>query len=1838
MGAGTIKTTLTLDASKFTSALEKATENLDVLDSSLESASKMAKDFEKSVGGLGGNLASSVDKFKLLDQTLSKFISNLNKQASGYEKAASGSRALKKATDDLAGSAKNLDGAAATTINKIKGLSTAMESIKASTQQAVKGNDALIVSNKRVAESAELSAADQVRASIKALEAMSAAGDKEIAIKEANARRLLDVEKTSVAKANMIRLEAQKVASRKQNGTAAEAAGMMSNSSGQLNAAKIAAGEAAAIQGLIEKLRTENQVIAQKISLKKEELSIAIEVENAEDKASQRAIVADAERIRQQKELTVYQEKQLALQRREEALVGKRARQIVDDASPKSMSRGDYAKWWEKSISGRDKAEAGVKEDELKKWRDVENFRLASAKRVADEERSQAQSIAQMWKSMAGLYAASKIEKGFGASINAANEMEVQKVKVSALGYDAAHNKEIIDSAFSMSKSLGFISTLDAIKSRMSAIASLGKDDKGVIEKTLTTAVKVSNNLSTMGFAGHEDMQTVIRNLYGVVEMRQQTANPTATNNTFELMQKIITGTQGKVQTQDMETVLRRLGMGAGQLSDSGMINLAAIVDQFKVAGGEGGGGGASGVSTVGTSFKMMQAYALGKTLTNKAVEEFSGAGVMGTNGIDFSKDSAHVLKKSKNGGFNDKQLWLNDPVAAVQKMIPKVIAYTQEARNKGKYYEGKDTKSQDNQLVAVASYLASLGMTTSSITAMITAGDPRSQKRIADQHATIQNADGSNEVDAKLKETYSRNMQDVKASATDLATFVGATLLPVVKDVLQTFGKVLSVAKDFSHDNPIATQGIAIAVAWEGVFMSFKSVTGLFGYMGNMSKIAKALAGGSREIDLAAKGASSALTGEAAAANAAAIALEKDAAATALAARSATMMGASVKEVAVVQEVSTARTLAASVATTALSGATKALSVGLSLIGGPLGLIVGALTLGTLAWEKWGNAAQKARLQAAEDTKSIHDGGNSQELVDRNTAGAADNQYELKTIREHLKGNEQKSASAKAAGYDSKALDANSAALRAEITRREALAVVLANEATVLKDNINTKKKNDALDAKEIAARANALNDPKVQAELAKSEKEASAKPTKAQLDKITPDMAGLFPAGKTRDTINVSELNQMLGNDRINAAANAPGKEKRGFENPLEMYLANAAAKARVANSKLGSAEGDGTSYARQAKDTVFGLVSGGKFDRANDPKNRNEYLRKGYTYDPATEQYYRGSGKRRVASNAQEAIDFNRKDKAGHTLNDAVSSVQGDITSNDMTKGMKTAGEMLAATMSTLSESLQTLNGGVKISAAEMAIRKEHARLEAGNPAIAAAAADPTSQYSKDKSSELFAQRNISLNDEIIRLKAAHKDKRGPLERMASDGAQFTTKEQVAGAKFDDTKNAEMSRLGGMIQGIKDDLANLKSGNIAADAAKGLTPEQSLQSHSAEYAAREKLIADSEKAQTELVASFAKKREDIVKTSLQTQADLWANSVDQVQGLKTKWAGEMMGGLQTLVNGHNKDGTRLTGAQMGYNLRAGAASMFRDSSNMLVQRATGGMVSGAADMMGNGLTSMFGLNAKTGLGGMLGGMFGGAGSKKDGSTAASALYVSDVSGTSSITGSTSALGDPQQLFFSKLSTGFNGVWTSLSTMLSSLGSGLMSVFRGVSGGGGGSGGMLGIGGMFSMGSGSAAAAGGGAMAGDASAVSSFASMAATGGITGPNSKVPVTGHGLVSFKAYAGGGIATAPQLSLFGEAGPEAYVPLPDGRTIPVTMKGGASSAASTTNESNTTQNQGGHTVNIVINHSSSGGADTTSSSGSTGANTGAYGNLANGISALVRKELISQQQPGGMLYK
>ncbi|MBL0319636.1 MAG: phage tail tape measure protein [Alphaproteobacteria bacterium] len=107
-------------------------------------------------------------------------------------------------------------------------------------------------------------------------------------------------------------------------------------------------------------------------------------------------------------------------------------------------------------------------------------------------------------------------------------------------------------------------------------------------------------------------------------------------------------------------------------------------------------------------------------------------------------------------------------------------------------------------------------------------------------------------------------------------------------------------------------------------------------------------------------------------------------------------------------------------------------------------------------------------------------------------------------------------------------------------------------------------------------------------------------------------------------------------------------------------------------------------------------------------------------------------------------------------------------------------------------------------------------------------------------------------------------------------------------------------------------------------------------------------------------------------------------------------------------------------------------------------------------------------------------------------------------------------------------------------------------------------------------------------------------------------------MTSAGSIPLRAYSRGGVANNPQMAIFGEGStPEAYVPLPDGRTIPVTLKG---------------QGQTGDVmVNLTINNTGQ-GQESTRGNNKDGAE------LGKSLAALVKSMILKEMLPGGLLNR
>lgn len=118
--------------------------------------------------------------------------------------------------------------------------------------------------------------------------------------------------------------------------------------------------------------------------------------------------------------------------------------------------------------------------------------------------------------------------------------------------------------------------------------------------------------------------------------------------------------------------------------------------------------------------------------------------------------------------------------------------------------------------------------------------------------------------------------------------------------------------------------------------------------------------------------------------------------------------------------------------------------------------------------------------------------------------------------------------------------------------------------------------------------------------------------------------------------------------------------------------------------------------------------------------------------------------------------------------------------------------------------------------------------------------------------------------------------------------------------------------------------------------------------------------------------------------------------------------------------------------------------------------------------------------------------------------------------------------------------------------------------------------------------------------------------------GGVTASANGNIMTDMGPLPLQKYAKGGIARTPQVSIFGEGRmPEAYVPLPDGRSIPVTVKGAGGGS-----------NVGD--VNVTINMTGGQAQENVQGRG------GRASEFGRAVAAAVKAQIIEEQRPGGLL--
>ena len=791
MAGGIINTTLTLNALKFNEALDKAATNLSEFDTKLSAATKVSAAFDKNIDGLGKGLSGVADKFKLLDQTVNNLVSKLAASAEKIAGVGKATSSAKKSIDELNVSTRKVNdsisaitkgseiyrNAIAALDPAIRRASTSYLELSAATESAAKAS----------AEGANISN----KARLKSLEAELSTNAKIITERKALVAELAALEEKLATSSNFTNKEASRYFGK----NAAKSAPIRTEAEQYANEAQAIKAQSISVQGLIKELEWKNAEITKSIELTEREATVL-------EMSALKARAAAQERIAASK------------------LENDEQKRLIGVASGESQR---------------------MDKQNIASFRSAMDERKRIGKEVTDAEMAQASQISSMWKGMAALWAASKIESGLVASVKASDDYSrvVERMDAAGVGGAAGRTrtlaiaKQVEDSNLNLSKT-------DALKLTMSGVAGTVSTDTKSLGTIMPEIAKVLTVMTRQFPEQAHNLEDFGRNVMGVMEARGITSNPARMLSTLDNLSRALIMTQGKMSVQDYETISRRGGPGNAQLkNDESILYDVAGASQMKVMGG-GTGGGAGGVSTYATMLKMAENRATGGTKetisgTKNLIEMgiIDGKALMAANGGKaVGKNYTPVAYKNADQAADNMTKFAMDLVNNVKAKL-KALPETDTR------YFAKGADRSDDAVIAKA-FAAWSNQTfgnTNTKQFYQSFGTNGSQSRINAEVQASKEAPNYDKAHEEVMKSWGLAVDQTKASLEKLGVVVGDVLIPILQPLLGLVTGLTNALRAMS-DSPIAAGLTAIALSFGGIALGLSGLSSLFGLPSLFNKV----------------------------------------------------------------------------------------------------------------------------------------------------------------------------------------------------------------------------------------------------------------------------------------------------------------------------------------------------------------------------------------------------------------------------------------------------------------------------------------------------------------------------------------------------------------------------------------------------------------------------------------------------------------------------------------------------------------------------------------------------------------------------------------------------------------------------------------------------------------------------------------------------------------------------------------------------------------------------------------------------------------------------------------
>lgn len=1486
--------------------------------------------------------------------------------------------------------------------------------------------------------------------------------------------------------------------------------------------------------------------------------------------------------------------------------------------------------------------------------------------------------------------------------------LQEKRARVSAWNLTLSEQKQWNKQVKQLLADNKLITEADAESMMMAAASSIGHYDPHIVGQTVARATKFAQMERAMGY-NKSEIDDIAKNYYGVAEARQVANDVEKTLKTFETVFRITTTSSGKITVADVETILRNLGPGAATLSDEGLLRLLAYAEQIKVAGRGQSGSTGAGISTVGTTTKMLQLMAMGKPSALGAKRMVAELGVMDDevyrivgdrvelvlNGLEDESNrterefARQIFQRGEYGqvlgqavitgdlaraGVFDKQLAQVDPVRWVQNLVPLIKQYTASEEKRGSYYgqKGLDaagmsteefmkTLTESDYLSAITSFWAKTGLSQRVINAFAIFSNEAFQHRSA---AMLNTATRQKDVDALMLEQIENGNLNIaflraeKALNNFIQSFepFGALVGKITYQVSGFIDLLTKWSKEWETLSTI-TAAWGTAKVLQSVGSHTASMYNLLGQANAPDKNAKAKAKSKEKA--------SAGTGSGTDANRASKSLNPFV---------YVMSGfdkLNNKGTSVINKLKSGIMSLGGVFSRMLGG------VGFAILAVDFASVLAQMAFEYTDWGKkfkawWDNLAEDVKnnptvLSFIYDTEANRSEKTNEEiakLTDQinemqayNSARYESDDLSAEEIQQMARNEqairEKKAERERLSTQNSTAIVGINkivSTLEAQLKAaglggaRDQLKTAEVNLANAQRLFDETKKVYDQLDpeAKKEGSQAQKdYNDRyqdllKAQQELTKArtnlEEILSMKGVRekyAEIEKFLKDLKGTSVLYSVTDAL-ADSIKRIFGNERDTGDTIAYSVNNDSFS--VESAASQEALKARARENEAASSLNRGASglTKEQLGKVPPKIVPGATnsdiqayMEKLNsDIAKASAPSKQRFGFDSDEELWERARLETLADAEAGKlGMNFSEwrskffKDNVDTTALARGYTNADDYDFNKVVDGVR-LGDVAKKKMQLMR--LQKYNstfGSLGINAENTLLDSQRnlARAQASRTAVGEAGL-PNQTY-QTSLQDLFqlqaqlqasgiknAQQDQALNQRRLAILNQTFAQALQLERQYNDNAEQTMLEGMTEKErqqWEYARQAELTQatFNAVRQSMEESYNRWVANNQTASDEEKLQKQEEYQKRSTE------LQEAYNEEQKRLAEEAAKAQNEIDMTPLGNKIEEWQNVNLHMQTLQNEF-------MEGFVEANEKwlDGDEDSWREYGNNLLKTWRNIVL---KMGYSKLLGGIAETATAGIGSFLSGVFGLSAPSIIGT----------SKDTSSTSTETAQNSTGFGFGkSIYEFFAGNGKDGENGFGKLTEKLKSTFTDCVDWLGELfnnfdfskfSSSLTDVFSGIGDWLGSLFSDLDLGGM-------AGSAGNWISSLASSAATYFSSFFANGGV--------MTSKGPLPLNTYANGGIAKSAQVAVFGEGSrPEAYVPLPDGRSIPVTMSGYGSEMS------------GGNNINISINVTNNQGDTTETSSNSGTSDASNMKKLANNIKSLVKQEIVNQSRPGGLLY-